>query len=66
MVPPPRGMSSGLVSPDEEQDDVEDMVSPQGSRDWEDAALSFSQPQERERADQRGALIWSLGEVSKK
>lgn len=49
MVPPPLGMSSGLVSPDEEQDDVEDMASPQGNRDREDAALSFSQPQEREK-----------------
>lgn len=67
MVPPPRGMSSGLVSPDEEQDDVEDMASPRGSRDREDAALSFRQPQERERerVDQSGALTRSLGERQK-
>lgn len=53
MVPPPRGTSSGLVSPEEEQDDVEDMASPRGSRDREDAALSFSWPLERERGSER-------------
>lgn len=32
MVPPPRGMSSGLVSPEEEQEEVDDMVSAKGQR----------------------------------
>lgn len=30
MVPPPRGVSSGLVSPEEEQEEVLDMVYPKG------------------------------------
>lgn len=34
MVPPPRGMSSGLVSPEEENDEVEDMVADEQRRGW--------------------------------
>lgn len=32
MVPPPRGVSSGLFSPEEEQEEVLDMVSLKGQR----------------------------------
>lgn len=47
MVPPPRGMSSGLVSPDEEyEDEVEDMI---GSGNGE-----------RKTRSQEGFINWRL------
>lgn len=64
MVPPPRGTSSGLVSPDEEQDDVEDMASPRGRCSTE--LQSAARERERKSADQSGALTWSLGEEQEK